>query len=182
MKFILLQNVKMPTIVGIVGILTLNSMINTTYERQKAINFFIYRFFSFYEQLYFMLSSVEHEKSFITTGPGGFWIARWSGSTLFSICLLAWCLTLESTTMVMSGQSVHITILFPSASLTKCLTSFVHILSLVTDNNPAWISKRETSGHRNYFMNNLCKKMGLSRNQTRNPWICSQTCICSQIY
>ena len=64
-KFILLINVKMQTIVGIltllinvkmqtiVGILTFISMINTTYERVKAIKFFIRRYFSFYEQLKF---------------------------------------------------------------------------------------------------------------------------------
>ena len=46
-KFILLINVKMPTIVGI---LTFISMINTTSERLKARNC---RFFSFYEQLKF---------------------------------------------------------------------------------------------------------------------------------
>ena len=52
-KFILLINVKMPTIVGIlnvkmptiVGILTFISMINTTSERLKE-NFFICRYFS----------------------------------------------------------------------------------------------------------------------------------------
>ena len=49
-KFILLINVKMPTIVGI---LTFISMINTTTERPKASNFFICRYFSFYEQLKF---------------------------------------------------------------------------------------------------------------------------------
>ena len=49
-KFILLINVKMPTLVGI---LTIISMINTTSERLKAINFFICRYFSFYEQLKF---------------------------------------------------------------------------------------------------------------------------------
>ena len=49
-KFILLINVKMPTIVGI---LTLISMINTISERLKAKNFFICRYFSFYEQLEF---------------------------------------------------------------------------------------------------------------------------------
>ena len=49
-KFILLLNVKMPTIVGI---LTFISMINTTYERLKARNFFICRYFSVYEQLKF---------------------------------------------------------------------------------------------------------------------------------
>ena len=49
-KFILLINVKMPTIVGI---LTFISMINTTSEGLKARNFFICRHFSFYEQLKF---------------------------------------------------------------------------------------------------------------------------------
>ena len=50
MKFILLINVKMSTIDGI---LTFISMINATYERLKARNFFICRYFSFYEQLKF---------------------------------------------------------------------------------------------------------------------------------
>ena len=49
-KFILLINVKMPTIVGI---LTFISMINTIFERLKARHFFICRYFSFYEQLKF---------------------------------------------------------------------------------------------------------------------------------
>ena len=49
-KFILLINVKMPTIVGIS---TFISMINTTSERLKARNFFICRYFSLYEQLKF---------------------------------------------------------------------------------------------------------------------------------
>ena len=49
-KFILLINVKMPTIVGI---LTFISMINTTSESLKAINFFICRYFSFDVQLKF---------------------------------------------------------------------------------------------------------------------------------
>ena len=47
-RFILLINVKMPTLVGI---LTFISMINTAYESLKARNFFICRYFSFYEQL-----------------------------------------------------------------------------------------------------------------------------------
>ena len=62
-KFILLINVKMPTIVGI---LTFISMINTTSERLKAINFFICRYFIFNEQLKFC---AHHEKSFITSKP-----------------------------------------------------------------------------------------------------------------
>ena len=49
-KFILLISVKMPTIVGI---LTFISMINTTNERLKAINFFVCWYLSFYEQLKF---------------------------------------------------------------------------------------------------------------------------------
>ena len=50
-EYFLLINVKMP---AIVGILTLISMINTTSERLKRLkarNFFICRYFSFYEQL-----------------------------------------------------------------------------------------------------------------------------------
>ena len=49
-KFILLINVKMPTIVDI---LTLISMINTTSERLKARNFLICRYYGFYKQLKF---------------------------------------------------------------------------------------------------------------------------------
>ena len=47
-KFILLINVKMPTIVGI---LTFMSTINTTFERLKSRNFFIYRYFIFCEEI-----------------------------------------------------------------------------------------------------------------------------------
>ena len=67
MKFILLINVKMPTIVVI---LTLISMINTSSERLKARNFLSCRYFSFYinEQLKFVLSSVEHRKKFYNLG------------------------------------------------------------------------------------------------------------------
>ena len=49
-KFILLINVKMPTIVGI---LTFISMKNTTSERLKARNFFNCGYFSFYKQFQF---------------------------------------------------------------------------------------------------------------------------------
>ena len=52
-KFILLINVKMPTIVGI---FTFISMINITSERLKARHFFICRYFSFHLQLSFVLS------------------------------------------------------------------------------------------------------------------------------
>ena len=46
MEFALLINVKLPTIVDI---LTFISMINTTAERLKARNFFIYRYLSSYQ-------------------------------------------------------------------------------------------------------------------------------------
>ena len=53
MKFIILINVKMPTIVGI---LTFISMINNPSESLKAREIFIFQRFSFYEGLIFMLS------------------------------------------------------------------------------------------------------------------------------
>ena len=49
-NFILLINVKMPTIVGI---LTFISKINTTSERLKTRIFFICQYLSFYEKLKF---------------------------------------------------------------------------------------------------------------------------------
>ena len=55
---ILLINVKIPTIVGI---LTFLSMINTTSETVGILVFM--------SILNFVLSCVEHEKSFITSGP-----------------------------------------------------------------------------------------------------------------
>ena len=63
-KFILLIVVKMPTIVGF---LTFISMINTTSERLRAINFFIFQFFM--SSCNFVPIWVEHEKCFITSGP-----------------------------------------------------------------------------------------------------------------
>ena len=60
------HNVKMPTIAGIS---TFISMINKTYESLKARKVIIFQCFSFYEQLKFVLSWVEHEKSFIISGP-----------------------------------------------------------------------------------------------------------------
>ena len=50
-KFIMLINVKMPTVVGI---LTFISMINATVERLKARNFLICRYLSLDEQLKFL--------------------------------------------------------------------------------------------------------------------------------
>ena len=62
----MLINAKMPTIVGI---LTFISMISTTSESLKARKVFIFQHFSFFSSLNFILSGVEREKSFITSGP-----------------------------------------------------------------------------------------------------------------
>ena len=64
-KFILLINVKMPTIVGI---LTFISRINTASERLKARNFFICWYFSFYEQLKFCAQLTWAWKKFYNLG------------------------------------------------------------------------------------------------------------------
>ena len=42
-----------------------------------------------------------------------------------------------------------------------------------------WISGREENDRRNHFMINLHESMGPDRDRTRDPWICSQTRICS---
>ena len=67
-KLILLINVIIPTIAGI---LTLISMINTTSERLEARNFFICRYFRFYEQLKFraQLSWAWKKGSWKNLGP-----------------------------------------------------------------------------------------------------------------
>ena len=65
MNYIMLVNVKMPTIVGM--ILTFISMIDTTSERLKARKVFIYQQFSLMSSWNIMHSRVEHEKCFITT-------------------------------------------------------------------------------------------------------------------
>ena len=84
-KFILLINVKMPTIVGI---LTFISRINTTSERLKARNFFICRYFSFYDKLKFRTQLSWAWKMFYNLGskPDVF-----SGSKLFAKSYLAHC-------------------------------------------------------------------------------------------
>ena len=70
MKFIMLINVKMPTIVGI---LTFISMLNETSESLKARKVGLFQQFSFISNWNFMLRWVEHEKSLITSGPWSRW-------------------------------------------------------------------------------------------------------------
>ena len=64
-KFILLINVKMPTIVGI---LTFISMINTTTKSLKARNVFILQLFNFYDQLKFHAQLSSARKKFYNFG------------------------------------------------------------------------------------------------------------------
>ena len=45
----------------------------------------------------------------------------------------------KSTAMVMAGRSVHLTTLYPVKLEQAGNRYFVHILSLVNDNNPSWI-------------------------------------------
>ena len=52
---------------------------------------------------------------------------------------------------------------------------FVHILSLVTGNNPYSISGREENDSRKDFIISLLDSMGLGRDRTHDPWTCSQT-------
>ena len=67
MKFILLINVNMPTIVGI---LTFISGINTTSESLKAKKSLLFTILPFMSNWNFMLSWVEQGRSFITCVPG----------------------------------------------------------------------------------------------------------------
>ena len=71
---------------------------------------------------------------------------------------------------------------FSLASLTKVNQYFVHIFSLVTDNNPSWTSGWEENGRRNCFVINFheCMKPGLD--WTRDLWICNRTRICSHTF
>ena len=66
MKFFLLINVKMPTIVGILTFMSGKNSILDLSEAKKGESFDILILMSIYN---FMLNSVEHEKSFITSGP-----------------------------------------------------------------------------------------------------------------
>ena len=49
----------------------------------------------------------------------------------------------KSTAMVMAGRSVHLTTLFLGKLEQAVNQYFVHILSLVTDNNPSWMNQRK---------------------------------------
>ena len=99
------------------------------------------------------------------------------------VCLFC-CFTSHSTAMVRLGWSVHLTTFFSLASLNKWLTStsgtYFHLQ--LTTTLLERISGWEENDHRSYFMINLHKSMGRSQDGTCDPWICSQTRICSETY
>ena len=68
------------------------------------------------------------------------------GMTSFLLdCFVA--LRPNSTAMVMVGRSVHLTTLFPPGKLEQAVNQyFVHILSLVADNNYSKIIQRRGGG------------------------------------
>ena len=82
-KFILLTNVKMPTLVGI---LTFIRKINTTSERLRGRNFFICRYLSFYEHLKFHAQLSWAWKKL-------FYLGAWSAIVLYECqwYLEVWC-------------------------------------------------------------------------------------------
>ena len=71
---------------------------------------------------------------------------------------------------------------FSWAGLNKRLTSnsCTYFRLQLTTTLLEWISGREENDCRNHFMINLHESMGPDWDRTRDPWICSQTRICSQ--
>ena len=104
---------------------------------------------------------------------------RASPTSVF-VCFVA--LRPKSTAMVMAWRSFKLTTLFLGKLDQVVNQYFVHILSLVTDNNPSWMIQQKggENDRRNYFMINPHKSMGPDRDRIRNPWICSQAHICCQ--
>ena len=91
-KFILLINVKMPTIVGILKFI---SMINTTSARIKANTSLFVGNLVFMSSWNFVLNLVELEKSFIDSGPGAFSRSHLIMRHTFSTLIENTCLQLK---------------------------------------------------------------------------------------
>ena len=67
---------------------------------------------------------------------------------------------------------------FFQGKLEQALCTYFRLL--LTATLLEWFSGREENNWRNYVMINLRKSMGPDRDQTRDPWICSQTRIYCQ--
>ena len=107
----LLINIKMPTIVGI---LTLISMINRTSKRLKARNFFICGYFSFLSSWNFVLSWVEHEKVLYPRDldwiiPTFTVLASWAGQAVSDVVAASRriIVSLHTRELVLSGRPLR---------------------------------------------------------------------------
>ena len=69
----------------------------------------------------------------------------------------------------MSGRSIHTTALFFLGKPDQVVNQYfvhIHVLSLVTDNNPSRFSGREENDRRNHFMINHHESMGPDRDRS----------------
>ena len=67
MKFVLVINFKMPTLVGILKLMARTNNIVCCSQLQNCLIFF---FYNIYEDYKYHAHMVMHEKKFITPGPG----------------------------------------------------------------------------------------------------------------
>ena len=82
MKFIMLINVKMPTIVGILK--TFVSIINTTSECFKQVKNAIFQYFTFYKELKFRGQLCQAWKKFYNLGARLCGCIVWTAPLLFA--------------------------------------------------------------------------------------------------
>ena len=103
--------------------------------------------------------------------------------TAFLHCLLVLLLYVPVNSYGHYGTDSSPNHTFSCASLNKRLTitscTYFHSYLTTTLLNDSFSGKEEND-HRNYFMINLHESMGPCRDRTHDPWICSQTHICSQ--
>ena len=129
--------------------------------------------------LYFASTRYRY-KPLSTEGKAILITGRWSIHNWFCLFVCLFC-CFTSQAMAMAGRSVHLTTLFFLGKLEQAVNQyFVHIISLVTDNNPSWISRREENDRKNCFIINLHESKWPGRDRTSYPWICSETRICYQ--
>ena len=82
MKFFLLINIKMPTIVGILIFISRNNFMLSSAVQEESVNCWYLFIFFFFGRTNFILSWDEHEKKFYNLGP---WTALCSDLNLSSM-------------------------------------------------------------------------------------------------
>ena len=89
--------------------------------------------------------------------------------------VLFWFFTSQSVAMVMLRRSSHLITLFPG----QAWPGRKPVLCVYTCNwwQP-FLNQWKENNRRNYCMINLHRSIEPGRDQTRDPWIYSQTCIC----